>query len=195
MGDKKEKTGDNLGAGPFMAYCQFVTGLFVSYAKFLPDEIYQFVLDCIVVSCVDIVVVDHRGKMFLGKRSIEPQPDWWIIGGRMRPGESFEEAASRNIQRELGLEIDTSRFVFSGRYNLIWGKREQEPQDHGCHTTSDTHVLVLNEDEAAMVRVTGDEYSDSRWQDLEEVAECEAYHRCLRQMAIDALDVLIVTMG
>jgi hypothetical protein len=59
----------------------------------MPDEEYGRALDCIVKACCDVIVtvVDEQHvvgspmqeKIFLGRRQVEPQPDWWFIGGRM----------------------------------------------------------------------------------------------------------------
>ena len=101
------------------SYRHFVTGEFKSHAEFLPDEIYSKVLDNIVITCVDIIVC-HAGKMLLGKRAIEPQSDWWIIRGKMKPGESFNEAATRNVRRELGLNIKPYLFQYLSSTSLVW---------------------------------------------------------------------------
>jgi hypothetical protein len=59
----------------------------------MPDEEYGRALDCLVKACCDVIVsvadgaraagTDMEEKIFLGRRQVEPQPDWWFIGGRM----------------------------------------------------------------------------------------------------------------
>jgi len=40
-------------------------------------------------ACSDILVISSDGSsVLLGKRKVEPQPDWWFIGGRARPGKN-----------------------------------------------------------------------------------------------------------
>jgi ADP-ribose pyrophosphatase YjhB (NUDIX family) len=99
----------------------------------LPDDIYTQVLDLIVIACADILVM-CSGKYMLCKRNIYPQKDWWVIGGRMRPGESPREAACRNFERETGLEIIIERFKFLGVYSTTFAMRQLPPQENGTHT-------------------------------------------------------------
>ena len=48
-------------------------------------------MDCIVKACCDVIVTvadepavaSLQEMIFLGRRQVEPQPDWWFIGGRM----------------------------------------------------------------------------------------------------------------
>ena len=70
-----------------------LAGTFRSHAFRIPDEEYGRALDCIVKACCDVIVTvadDPRATVsslqemiFLGRRQVEPQPDWWFIGGRM----------------------------------------------------------------------------------------------------------------
>ena len=85
---------------------QFVTGEYRPTQAFLPDTEYSLALDCLTKAVSDVLVFNHdQSKILLGKRKIEPQPDWWFIGGRARPGETTKEAAARNMRRETGLGI------------------------------------------------------------------------------------------
>ena len=86
------------------------TGGFTSHRSFLSDEAYGSALDCLVKACSDMLLVSLDGKVFLGKRRVHPQPDWWFVGGRIFPGETPIASCQRLLRRELGLEIEASRF-------------------------------------------------------------------------------------
>jgi hypothetical protein len=68
-----------------------LAGTFRSHAFRIPDEEYGRALDCIVKACCDVIVTvadepaaaSLQEMIFLGRRQVEPQPDWWFIGGRM----------------------------------------------------------------------------------------------------------------
>lgn len=182
------KDGDRFGWGAFSSLRQYVTGIFMSCAERLPEEIYAHVLDSIVVACVDILVFRKNGCVLLVRRRVEPQPDWWIPGGRMMPGESFQEAAGRIIERELGLKINSERFIHANRvYNLIFGQRQQKPQDNGTHTISVTCIVVLDDDEIDSIGLS-EEFCMHSWEIPSDVTQAEGvYHNCLRQMVVDAI--------
>ena len=51
------------------------TGGFTSHRKFLADKEYGDALDCLVKACSDLLLTDGE-RIFLGKRRVQPQPDW-----------------------------------------------------------------------------------------------------------------------
>ena len=92
----------------------FETGQFEKRRVFLDDEAYGLALDCLVKACADVLVTKDGAKpgeklLLLGCRRVEPQPDWWFIGGRSRPGDVPCEAAARNVKRELMLDLPAAR--------------------------------------------------------------------------------------
>lgn len=152
----------------------FVTGSFKSHATHLSDEDYGILLDTVAIACVDIVVLNQYDEMLLGKRTREPQPDWWIIGGRMIPGESFEQAAARNLLRELGLDIEPNRFHYLDTFSLVWSKRTQPPQNNGCHTISITMFVTLTDREITTI-TPNDEYSELKWRSLRDIVTSDLH--------------------
>ena len=68
---------------------------FFFFKVFLPDREYSLALDCLTKACSDILVEGPKGDILLGCRKVEPQPHWWFIGGRSRPGETPKEGARR----------------------------------------------------------------------------------------------------
>eukprot|EP00401_Gymnodinium_catenatum_P042965 CAMPEP_0117501566 /NCGR_PEP_ID=MMETSP0784-20121206/23366_1 /TAXON_ID=39447 /ORGANISM="" /LENGTH=219 /DNA_ID=CAMNT_0005296827 /DNA_START=65 /DNA_END=721 /DNA_ORIENTATION=+ len=164
---------------------QFVTGAFEPHFHFLPEEEYGRALDAIVKACSDIMVTSHDGEqVFLGKRKVEPQPGWWYIGGRSRPGESPQQAAARNVRRELNLELPPSRFEVVGNYSLVWQMRAQAPADHGTADISTVHQLKISAEEASAVLLDEKEYCEARWFRAKEVLEGE-FHPVLKQTLRD----------
>ena len=83
----------------------FITGDYEKKTVFLPDKEYGLALDALVKGCADVLISTGSGsslRLLLGKRKVEPQPDWWFVGGRTRPGDTPAEGAARNVKRELG---------------------------------------------------------------------------------------------
>jgi isopentenyl-diphosphate delta-isomerase type 1 len=71
-------------------------------------------------AAVHVFVIDNNGRIFLQKRSKRKmvQPGKWdtSVGGHVAPGEAPDEAASREMLEELG--IQTGELEFLHRY--IW---------------------------------------------------------------------------
>lgn len=163
---------------------QYKTGVEQRKGRFLPEEVYGEALDSLVVACVDVILI-FNNQILIAKRKWQPQPDWWIIGGRMRKGELYEEAAQRNIYRELNLVIEPERLELFHFYNFIWDKRAQKPADNGCHTLSVVMLLRLTEAEAAALTLN-EEYENAIWLTPIAITECpKIYHPALLQIARD----------
>lgn len=164
---------------------------FVSHAKFLSEENYAMVLDNAVITCVDICVINTKKQILLGKRTWYPHPDWWIIGGRMKPGESFNEAASRNIKRELQLDISPERFKRLWEYSMTWAKRVQSPEENGCHTVSITMMLKISLQEELKIKFN-EEYETILWTQLHYVENHTSFHPVLHVLANKLIQRLFV---
>ncbi len=153
------------------------------------DREYAKVLDSIVKATTDVVIINPKGEMLLGKRSYYPAKGWWIIGGRMVPGEKVQEAAARNIKRELKLIISPKRFSYLGTYSLVWPKRRQIPEENGTHDMLIMMALFIGHREAAAIKLN-EEHEGIKWQKLELTAKDAKLFPALRQCARDTIDFL-----
>ena len=170
----------------------FITGDFEKRTVFLPDKEYGLALDALVKGCADVLITSGAGpslRILLGKRRVEPQPDWWFVGGRTRPGDTPAEGAARNVKRELGLALDPARFAAVGTYSFVWRLRAQAPATNGTADVSTVFELHLADDEAADLspaRFDAEEYADAAWTRPDAVLAGD-YHPALQQAVRDLL--------
>mmetsp|Transcript_18239 Transcript_18239/g.25642 ORF Transcript_18239/g.25642 Transcript_18239/m.25642 type:complete len:234 (+) Transcript_18239:58-759(+) len=171
---------------------QFITGDFKTRKVFLEDKVYGLALDALTKACSDILIVSpDKTKVLLGKRKVHPQPDWWLVGGRGRPGLSPNEAAAANTKRELKIDANPERFKVVGSYNLVWEFRQQHPQKNGTADISTVHALVLTEEEfksSESNMFEKQEYSEVKWIPIKDILKKEAsicYSPALRQFVHD----------
>jgi len=168
----------------------FETGHFQSHAFHLPSEEYSRALDCLVKACTDLLLVTNENKprIFLGKRKVEPQPDFWFAGGRMKPGETPPQSAARIIKRELGIEIsDPGRYDTVGHYSFVWEKREQPPIQNGTADISIVLTVELTKEEIQRFRVDETEYSEFVWIEPHLIVSDAKFHPALRKATQDYL--------
>ena len=174
-----------------MSY-HFVTGDFTPQKVFLPDKEYGLALDALVKGCADVLLTRGEGaslRILLGKRKVEPQPDWWFVGGRTRPGDTPAEGAARNVKRELGLAIETRRFVHVNTYSFVWNYRQQAPTTNGTADASTVFELPLTQAEADGLgpsKFDEKEYADAAWVGPLDILEGD-YHPALQQAVRDLL--------
>ena len=147
-----------------------------SHMKFLPPETYAIVRDSTVRACVDVLVGNQHGKFLLGKRVIEPWPDWWVFGGRMIPGENPQDAVSRMTKEDIGLDVVPERFVYLGFRSLVWGRRSEPPQENGCHDLGILYLLLIEDVEISLIKFRRGEYSEVKWMDPKEIIMEPSFH-------------------
>ncbi len=78
---------------------------------------------------VHVIVRDRAGRVFLQKRSLSKriQPGRWdtSVGGHVDPGESYESAAARELEEELGVELAALGDLghLEHRHDYVWRTR------------------------------------------------------------------------
>jgi len=163
-----------------------ITGDFTSHRKFLADKEYGEALDTLVKACSDMLLVSpDSSKIFVGKRKVQPQPDWWFVGGRIFPGETPAQSCCRLLRRELKLEIDPARLQPVCCQSLAWGMREQAPKENGTTDSQFVLSLQLYESEVANVVLDEKEYETSQWMAPQEILDGD-FHPAL-QFAVRSL--------
>ena len=176
----------------------FVTGEYAPQKIFLPDDEYGRALDALVKACTDMLLTRQSdGKVLLGRRVVQPQPDWWYgCGGRMKPGETPFQSAARLLKRELAVTLgpeqadhieNGGRFQGVGHYSYVWQFREQEPKDHGTADISSVLTLELTDAEVAGLKLDSKEYAEHDWFEPQAVVDDEKYHPALRQSVADLI--------
>lgn len=109
---------------------------------------------------VAVVILDCGKTLMIRRASGGPAYGYWTpITGRLDLGESLVEAARREVQEEVGLEVEVEQEVYRCEavgvpYELIW---------YTAHLSSNPQNLQLATAEVA----------EARWCSLEEAAKLE----------------------
>ncbi len=65
-------------------------------------------------AAVAALITDNDGRLLVTVRAEEPAKGAWDLpGGFVDPGESAEEALSREVKEELGIEIASMKYLYS----------------------------------------------------------------------------------
>lgn len=132
---------------------------------FMSDDAYVQAVSSMVIVCADILFYSaSKGVVYLAKRKSKPLSNWWMIGGRIKAGDTGEQGAVNNIKRETGLEVDPSRLKFLAMNRYFFNNRQQEPQDIACDSLSYTYALDISDEEFVVAKEHLDK-NEYEWMD------------------------------
>lgn len=94
---------------------------------------------------VTIMLVEHDGKLMLGRGLGWPEGRFSALAGFVEPGESIEEAVAREVFEESGVRVRDVRYVAS----QPWPFPSQLMI--GCHSQAEDDALTIDETEMAEI--------------------------------------------
>ena len=95
----------------------------------LTDEEYEFIFSRVPRLCLDFIIIKDD-RILLSQRDIEPYKGFWHLpGGMVRYKESFDDAAERILQDELG--VSPTNKESAGFIEFL-----KEVNENGLHTHS-----------------------------------------------------------
>lgn len=80
-------------------------------SDFIPSNLYNQIMKLISIASVEAIVVMDKVLLFLRRKNQPAKGQWWFPGGRIRKGESLEQALHREVREETGLEISAYKFI------------------------------------------------------------------------------------
>ena len=110
------------------------------------------------VDPVTIMLVEHNGRLLLGRQPNFPEGFYSALAGFVEPGETIEEAVAREVMEEAGVAVKSADYVMS----QPWPFPAQLMI--GCFATAEDDRLIVDRTEL----------EDARWFTREEVASAMA---------------------
>ncbi|KAK9845736.1 hypothetical protein WJX81_000911 [Elliptochloris bilobata] len=176
-----------------MSILHFETDQYQRNTTFLETAEYGRALDTFVKGCVDIVLENECGEVFLLKRRVHPQPDWWFLGGRMRArpllqshtapaGDTPVDTAVAIVRRETQVQLPATRFRFVCAASYLWQFRQQEPQGNGTADVALVYSARVSAAEQSTAERNFDpaEYEAARWVQRSDAAKDTSLHPAVR---------------
>jgi len=110
----------------------------------IKDSFYQKIISLMPIASVEAMIVNEKNEILVLRRKNHPvKGEWWFAGGRIRKGETLEEALIREVKDETGLDIEIIKFI--GVYSRIFRDRHDITLAYLCKCFNGASV-VLNEE-------------------------------------------------
>ena len=79
--------------------------------NFIPGDVYGEILKLLPIVSVEALIIMDNALLFLRRKGQPAKGEWWFPGGRVRKGESLEQALRREVAEETGLKIRSYKLI------------------------------------------------------------------------------------
>ena len=108
----------------------------------ISSSLYELIIDVLPIASVEAIISKDNLLLFLRRNNSPAKGQWWFPGGRIRKGETLEEALYREVKEETGLEVIKSRLI--NVYSRIFDERHDITIAYLCKCKG--HKIVLNDE-------------------------------------------------
>jgi colanic acid biosynthesis protein WcaH len=88
-----------------------VDGFQKQASDWIPQPLYDNIVKLIPIVSVEALIVRGDELLFLRRNNEPVKGEWWFPGGRIRKGESLEQALRREVKEETGLAILSYKLI------------------------------------------------------------------------------------
>ena len=105
----------------------------------IPSSLYELILDVLPIASVEAIISKDNSLLFLRRENSPAKGEWWFPGGRLRKGETLEEALYREVKEETDLQVIESKLV--NVYSRIFDERHDITIAYYCKCKPDQIAL------------------------------------------------------
>jgi len=125
---------------------------------------------------IDLVIVNAKNEILLGKRNNAPAKDFWFVpGGRVFKNESLEQAFQRISETELGFKVKRPQASLLGLYDHFYDDSFFST-DVSTHYINATHALKLDHQQTEITQLPKDQHFQYKWLHINELEADNSVH-------------------
>jgi ADP-ribose pyrophosphatase YjhB (NUDIX family) len=106
---------------------------------YLPARLFNKIMKCLPIVSAEALISTDEGLLLLKRNNKPVKGEWWFPGGRIRKGESPEEALRREVKEETNLDLDDCKLI--NVYSRIFPERHDITVAYFCKTKPGKIVL------------------------------------------------------
>jgi colanic acid biosynthesis protein WcaH len=141
---------------------------------FLPEDTFKTVIASTPLISIDLVVKNNAGHYLLGYRNNKPAQGYWFVpGGRILKGEHKNDAFSRLVKAELGIDMVINEAIFDDVYEHFY-------DDYVFGDEVSTHYIVLAYQVVIDIKLTAlpdEQHSQYKWFTKEQLLLADNVHK------------------
>ena len=130
-------------------------------ALWMPPEDFIRLVELGPLVSIDLLVVNPKGKLLVGKRTNRPAQGFWFVpGGRIDKGETLEAAFARISEAELGRALDLQDATSAGSWTHLYDDNFMGRPGISTHYVALAYRVPLDLDLAAL---PAEQHGEYRW--------------------------------
>ncbi len=156
---------------------------------FLDNETFKIVIESTPLIAIDLVIVNEKNQLLLGKRLNRPAKSYWfVLGGRILKNETLNNAFKRLTTTELGTEIELNQAQLLGVFEHFY-QDSVFSDDASTHYVNVAHVLQINQKELALLPV-GEQHNSYQWHDIDTIINNPDVHQYIKDYILALNEIL-----
>lgn len=140
----------------------------------LPLDLFKLAIEHLPLFAMDMLVVNKRHEILLGKRVNPPAKGYWFVpGGRVFKNEQLADAFKRIAKSELGFELSYNKAKLLGLYDHFYPDSVIS-ESISTHYINATHVIEVD---VLLLDLPCAQHTEYRWITVNELETDSSVHQ------------------
>jgi len=147
---------------------------------YLDNKTFKTVIASTPLIAIDLIVVNDKKEILLGKRLNQPAKDFWFVpGGRVLKNETLASAFTRLTLIELGKEIELKQAQLLGVFEHFYQESVFGDQQ-STHYVNAAHVIKIGKDELSELPI-GEQHGSYSWHGIDGIKNSPDVHKYTKE--------------
>ncbi len=152
----------------------------------MDDHQFLAIIDATPLVSIDLVIINNRDEVLLGRRTNRPARGWWFVpGGRIRKNEQLVDAFIRIARSELGISAELTEATLLGAFDHIYDDNYLGKAGINTHYVVLGYLLRLDRHTPM---TNDDQHAEIKWWPVDDILKNPQVHEnTLRYFSTDVL--------